>query len=119
MITIDVARAAWAAMESACRRAGHREVGGILLAEHVAHDRFVAREATVASVGSFARFVRSIEHAWRRIGSFFERTGHDYRRFNYLGEWHSHPQFELYPSGPDDASMFEILAAPGSNARFV
>jgi hypothetical protein len=62
--------------------------------------------------------VRRIEDALGRLTSFFIRTNRDYRRFNYIGEWHSHPIFELEPSFKDDASMMEILLDPAVGARF-
>jgi hypothetical protein len=61
--------------------------------------------------------VRRIEDALGRLTSFFVRTNPDYRRFNYIGEWHSHPIFELEPSFKDDASMMEILLDPAVGAR--
>jgi [CysO sulfur-carrier protein]-S-L-cysteine hydrolase len=63
--------------------------------------------------------VRRIEDALGRLTSFFVRTNPDYRRFNYIGEWHSHPIFELEPSFKDDASMMEILLDPAVGARSV
>lgn len=53
-----------------------------------------------------------------RLESLFKRTKHDYRRFNYLGEWHSHPSFALYPSGTDNETMFDIVNDPNTGARF-
>lgn len=104
---------------TALERAGPREVGGVLLAEHVGPDEFVVREITVHRRGAVASFVRMIEDAVGRIMSFFRSAKHDYRRFNYLGEWHSHPSFEPEPSGADDASMREIVQDPTVGANFI
>jgi hypothetical protein len=46
-------------------------------------------------------------------------VNHDYRRFNYVGEWHSHPSFEPEPSSRDDTSMREIVQDPKVGANFV
>lgn len=117
-VTIELPSGVVEAVRSACHRAGDREIGGVLLAEHVDAERFVVREATVDERGLFATFVRSVRHALERLEGFFRRTGHAYSRFNYLGEWHSHPQFALAPSGPDDRAMFDIVTDPATRARF-
>lgn len=114
LIPLDVLHA----IERACKRAGFRETGGMLFGEHLAAERFRVVEATVAGEGSFARFVRGIREGVTRLNDFFRRTHHDYQRFNYIGEWHSHPSFALSPSGTDDASMFEIVNDESTNARF-
>src|SRR6266851_2546936 len=96
-------------IKSALEKAGRREVGGVLLAEHVGPDEFAVQEITVHRRGSIASFVRLIEDSLARITSFFQNINRDYRRFNYVGEWHSHPSFEHEPSLRDDASMREIV----------
>ena len=40
---------------------------------------------------------------------FFEETGRDFRRFNYLGEWHSHPYFLLHPSQEGVDTMTNLV----------
>jgi integrative and conjugative element protein (TIGR02256 family) len=102
----------------ALNNAGHREIGGVLMGEHVGPDEFVVRELTVHRRGSFASFLRRIEDALGQMRDFFKRTGHDYRRYNYLGEWHSHPSFEPFPSSTDDASMLEIVQDAKVGANF-
>lgn len=59
--------------------------------------------------GGQAHFVRSPEAHTAALNAFFERTGQDYARFNYLGEWHSHPRFPVTPSAQDAASMIELV----------
>src|SRR5689334_6427141 len=85
-------------IESALHKAGRYEVGGVLMAEHTGPNEFVIRELTVHRRGSFMRFIRTIESAVQKLRSFFDASGHDYMRFNYIGEWHSHPSFEPVPS---------------------
>jgi integrative and conjugative element protein (TIGR02256 family) len=105
-------------MLDACKGSGVRETGGMLFGEHVSEDAFRVVEATVAGTGSVATFVRGLLDSLRQLDRFFHRTKRDYRRFNYLGEWHSHPSFDLYPSATDDRSMFDIVNDPGTGARF-
>jgi len=104
---------------AALRRAGRREVGGILMGEHAGPDLFIVREMTVHRRGAFASFVRRIEDAIGRLRLFFRETGYDYARFNYIGEWHSHPSFAPYPSRTDDLSMLQIVQDESVGANFV
>lgn len=104
---------------AALRRAGEREIGGILMGEYLAPGSFRVAEATIQPHGgSFAAFLRSLGSALDPLRRFFARTGYDYRRFNYLGEWHSHPSFVLEPSVPDVCSMLEIVEDPQVGATF-
>lgn len=104
---------------AALRKAGRREVGGILMGEHVGQNLFTVREMTVHRRGAFAFFVRRIEDAIERLRLFFRETDYDYERFNYIGEWHSHPSFAPYPSRTDDLSMRHIAQDESVGANFV
>lgn len=105
-------------MTTACLRAGRHETGGMLFGEHVDDDVFRVIEATVEGQGAVASFLRALTGGLERLEAFFQRTKRDYRRFNYLGEWHSHPSFALYPSPADDNAMFEIVEDVRTGARF-
>ena len=92
------------------RRAGRREVGGVLMAEQIAAGDFRIVDFSLdAESGSAAHFVRSPEHHGAALDAFFARTGSDYTRFNYLGEWHSHPRFPVVPSIADAKSMTALV----------
>ncbi|MDE2430625.1 MAG: Mov34/MPN/PAD-1 family protein [Burkholderiales bacterium] len=99
-------------------KSGSREVGGILMAEHTGVNEFTIRDITVQKRGAFASFFRKIEDALGRLNNFFDKAYHDYSRFNYLGEWHSHPSFEPIPSPKDDQSMFQIVQDVSVGANF-
>jgi [CysO sulfur-carrier protein]-S-L-cysteine hydrolase len=104
----------------ALTKAGSREIGGILMGEHVGVDTFRVKDLTIQRRGStFATFIRFIEEIIGPLRDFFSSTGHDYIRFNYLGEWHSHPSFALIPSKRDHATMLEIIMDPKLGANFV
>jgi hypothetical protein len=105
-------------IKAALRKACTREVGGVLMAEHLGPNRFLVKEITVHRRGAFASFVRLVEDAVGRLRSFFEQSRHEYTRYNYIGEWHSHPSFEPIPSPKDDASMIEIVQDPTVGANF-
>jgi len=88
------------------RAAGRLEIGGVLMAEQLAPGRFSLVDFTVdAEKGGAAHFVRSVDHHREALAAFFDRTGSDFARFNYLGEWHSHPNHPPVPSTEDLRSM--------------
>ncbi|HTU12449.1 MAG TPA: Mov34/MPN/PAD-1 family protein [Allosphingosinicella sp.] len=91
-------------------RAGRREIGGILMGEQLAPGHFRIVDFSVDSItGSRAHFVRDPRHHKEALDAFFTRTGEDYDRYNYLGEWHSHPSFAARPSLEDVASMTMLV----------
>lgn len=102
------------------RRAGSREIGGLLMGEHVGDDVFRVVEISVQrSGGTYAHFVRDPAHHDAHLRSFFARTGDDFTRFNYLGEWHSHPTFEPSPSAVDIATMQSLVEDPAVGVNFL
>ena len=110
MITISLPYAIRGQLRTLLRRAGAREIGGILMGEQIAEDHFRVVEFSVDETnGNAVHFNRNPEHHVAALDSFFRRTGADYRRFNYLGEWHSHPSFTVVPSREDLLSMQDIV----------
>ncbi|WP_433694607.1 Mov34/MPN/PAD-1 family protein [Herbaspirillum seropedicae] len=118
MLTINLPNKEQRLLVTALRRAGSREIGGILMAEHVGHNEFTVRKLTIHKPGSFAYFVRRIDEIGQSLWGFFQVTKNEYERFNYLGEWHSHPSFPPYPSRTDDQSMLELILDPKMAANF-
>ncbi len=99
--------------------AGKREIGGILMGEHVQESVFRVASVTVQTDGgSFAFFVRAVKDFLRPLTEFFNKTKCQYTRFNYLGEWHSHHSFALTPSSQDAASMRDLVDDPRVGAQF-
>ena len=106
MITISLPSDQRALFRKLLRHAGRREIGGILMGEQIGENHFRVVEFSVdVTSGSPAHFVRSPEHHAIALEAFFRKTSADYSRFNYLGEWHSHPSFPVQPSTADIASM--------------
>ncbi|MET3910150.1 hypothetical protein FXB40_28385 [Bradyrhizobium rifense] len=100
-------------------RGRRHEIGGVLVGENVGPDTFRLIDISVQlSGGTIAHFVRDPEHHREFLADFFAHTGRDFKRFNYIGEWHSHPAFEAVPSGEDIASMFEIIEDPAVGVNF-
>ena len=100
-------------------RARRKEIGGQLFGELIAPSNFRVTEITVqARPGSFARFIVDVVQAARDAARFYDRTRHRYTQFNYIGEWHSHPSFELWPSATDLASMQTLVVDPEFRGTF-
>lgn len=101
-------------------RAGSHEIGGLLLGEHVSENEFRVIDISVQGTGgSIASFVRDPASHDAQLKSFFARTKSDFTRFNYLGEWHSHPMFDVTPSQTDCHSMQSIVDSTDVGANFV
>jgi proteasome lid subunit RPN8/RPN11 len=97
-------------LQGALRAAGSREIGGVLMGEQIAPGHFRVVDLSIDSqTGGRAHFVRSSEAHAEALSAFFHETGHQYDRFNYLGEWHSHPRFSVTPSTQDVASMIDLV----------
>lgn len=91
-------------------RAGRREIGGVLVGEHVGRNTFRIADISVQrDGGDRSCFIRRPEAHKGFMDDFFTRTGEAYERFNYLGEWHSHPSFTTEPSPTDVRQMMEIV----------
>jgi integrative and conjugative element protein (TIGR02256 family) len=101
------------------REAGEREIGGMLLAEQLKPGRFCIVDFSLDSFsGSHTEFRRDPEAHQNTLDEFFRRTGRDFQRFNYLGEWHSHPSFSVRPSAQDNSTMTDIVQNQGSIISF-
>ena len=104
----------------ALEKAGSHEIGGVLMGEHIDKEEFRIVDLTIQEqFGSIMFFVRLVEDIVKPIRGFFKRTGYNYKKFNYLGEWHSHPSFPLVPSQKDIQSMLEIVTDSDTGANFV
>jgi len=106
-------------LRAALGRGGSREIGGQLFGEQLAPSNFQVTEVTLQSrPGTVARFVVDLVDAARSALRFFERHGHAYSRFNYVGEWHSHPSFDVTPSSTDSATMRSLVSDPDFRGHF-
>jgi len=102
------------------RGAGRREIGGLLMGEHVDGDRFRIVDFSVQRTGGTRScFIRNPRSHDKHLEAFFERTNNDYTRFNYLGEWHSHPGFAPLPSTEDLRTMQSIVDDTSVGVNFL
>lgn len=110
MTTISLPDEQRSKLKGLLRKAGRREIGGVLMGEQMDHDHFRVVEFSVDNVsGTRAHFPRDPDRHAEALAAFFRRTSNDYRRYNYLGEWHSHPSFPIIPSTADVSSMDELV----------
>lgn len=105
---------------TALTRARSREIGGILFGEHVGDADFRIVEATVQKRGGNDRtFHRRASKARRDLKKLSLRYGQNPEQFNYLGEWHSHPNALVSPSWNDELTMKELLDDPEVIVNFL
>jgi hypothetical protein len=103
----------------ALRRAGTTEIGGQLFGEQLAPASFRVTDITIQrEPGTFSGFVVDLVQAARDALRFFLRTRREYARFNYIGEWHSHPSFEVRPSATDLDAMRTLVHDPSFKGTF-
>ena len=115
-----VARPVIERLERELRRAGRKEIGGLLMGEHVRDELFRLVELSVQrSGGTDACFIRRPADHRIQLDKFFAETGNDFTRFNYMGEWHSHPSFEPLPSNTDIRTMQSIVEDPDAGVNFL
>ena len=102
------------------KKAGPHEIGGVLMGEHIDEAEFCIVDLTIQEqFGSVAFFIRLVADIVKPLKEFFKQTGYNYKKFNYLGEWHSHPSYPPVPSQKDIQSMQEIVTDSDIGANFV
>ena len=90
------------------------------MGEHVGPNLFRIGKITIQrKKGTFASFVRIVAEILAPLKAYFDDTKHNYTRFNYLGEWHSHHSFALTPSAVDHATMLQLATDSQLGAHFV
>ena len=115
-VTVEIEQRAYDEIHRALEEFGDYEIGGILIGYKKAENHFAISEATVADDSNgfnLASFIREPFESMKVLFKIFKM-----RKHNYIGEWHSHPQFSLYPSDYDVKTMKGILADPGYGVSF-
>ena len=91
-------------------KAGKREIGGMLMGEDLGNQKFRIVDFSVdMKKGTSSSFTRNSSQHDLALQQFFTKTKADYKRFNYLGEWHTHPSFAVTPSIQDIKAMQGIV----------
>ena len=84
------------------------------MGEEIGNQQFRIVDFSIdAKSGTEANFVRDDDQHDQALSAFFENTGANYRRFNYLGEWHTHPSFNVQPSLQDVRTMQNLVDGSG------
>lgn len=100
-------------------KAGVNEIGGQIYGEQIAPSCFRATDVTIQNrSGTFARFFVDLIQAAADAANFFRKTNHDYKKYNYIGEWHSHPSFAVQPSSVDIDTMRALVSDHGFSGNF-
>jgi proteasome lid subunit RPN8/RPN11 len=90
------------------------------MGEHVEDNTFrISRITVQENSGTLVSFVRQFSSVAVILRRFFKDTGNNYTRYNYMGEWHSHPSFSLEPSAKDCQTVWEIVDDAEVGANFV
>jgi hypothetical protein len=119
MMRIELAPDIEPRFRKALRKAGSREIGGMLFAEQLAPGRFRIVDFSLdPKSGSRANFRRDPVLHHDSLNAFFNKTGREFTRFNYLGEWHSHPSFAVLPSQEDIDTMTDLVERGRSEITF-
>ena len=102
-------------------RAGAIEIGGVLFGEQLAEGDFRVVEVRRQRFGggTCTSFHRRGAGARKQILALHKQFGSDPERFNYLGEWHTHPNSPVCPSIQDEVTMFQLLADQGEAVNFL
>ena len=102
-------------------RAGETEIGGVLFGEQLTEGDFRIVEARRQRFrgGTRTSFHRRGVGARKQILALHKQFGSDPKRFNYLGEWHTHPHAPVWPSLQDEVTMYQLLADQGDAVNFL
>jgi len=115
-VTVEIEQNAYNEIHSALQRFGEYEIGGMLIGYKKGKNHFAVSEATIADDNqnfAIASFIREPLKSMKLLLKTYKN-----RRHNYIGEWHSHPRFNLYPSAYDVKTMKGILADSGYGVSF-
>lgn len=108
------------AWKSEILNAKRNEIGGVLFGEHLGDKEFRLVEFTTQHRrGGEVSFKRKGREASQNLKRLSKTYGNDHRRFNYLGEWHSHPNAPVVPSIVDCRTMQNLLDDKSTNANFL
>jgi proteasome lid subunit RPN8/RPN11 len=119
LITLRIHRSTITKLTQELAGAKLREIGGVLVGEHIGRNEFRLVDLSVQrSGGNRACFVRHPGAHKPFLDAFFKRADAEYERYNYLGEWHSHPGFPVNPSETDVSQMQKIVSEGKSGPLF-
>lgn len=106
-------------IKNAVKKAGVNEIKGACFAEKLDDDVFEIEDAYISpKIGSYAFSNLIISFKYKMFeNKYFKKHNYEYEKHNYIGDWHSHPSFELIPSSFDKREVLDELSK--SNAHFL
>lgn len=95
------------------------ETKGALFARKIDDETFEIDAVYIEKkVGTFAFVILENNCRYKKFQAVYNKKHHyDYKNHNYIGDWHSHPSFALFPSEYDKSEVVEDLTK--SNANFL
>ncbi len=100
-------------------RMGFYETRGSFFAERVNDDLFVINDIYFSRKQGTVSFIQMIigsdYHRFQNI--YHKKHKFEYKKFNFIGDWHSHPSFSCNPSRYDVKEAKDDLEH--SNANFI
>lgn len=115
-VEFEIEKIAYDKIYETLKKFGSFEIGGMLIGYKKEENYFSISDVTVADdIGKFnvSRFIREPMKSMKILIRLFKKQKH-----SYIGEWHSHPHFALYPSHGDITTMKGILADSGYGVNF-
>lgn len=115
-VEFEIEKSAYNQMLKTLQKYGEYEVGGMIIGFQKGKNRFIISDFTTADdtkIFNVASFVREPMKSLRKLNEAFKKKNH-----NYIGEWHSHPRFRLYPSRGDFNTMKRIVSDPDYDVDF-
>lgn len=115
-VNIEIEDQAFSQIHCALKEFGELEIGGILIGYKKGRNHFAISQATIADdIKRFkiASFIREPFKSVKILLNAFKQRQH-----NYIGEWHSHPNFSLCPSSTDVNTMKGIIHDPNYGVNF-
>ena len=106
-------------IRKAVQKAGFNEIKGACFAAKLDNDIFEIEDVYISpKIGSFSFSNLVISFKYRLFENrYFKKHNYEYEKHNYIGDWHSHPLFELIPSTYDKEEVVDELKK--SNAHFL
>jgi len=100
---VEIEQRAYDEIHRALEEFGDYEIGGMLIGYKRGENHFAVSEATIADDAQDFRIASFIREPLKSMKLLLKT--YKIRRHNYIGEWHSHPRFNLYPSAYDVKTM--------------
>lgn len=98
---------------------GQNETKGSFFAERIDNDLFEVNEIYFSKKrGTFSFIKMIIGDEYKKFQKkYHEKYSFDYEKYNYIGDWHSHPSFSCFPSTYDKKEAIDDFKK--SNANFI